>query len=265
MYKKLAIATTITALGLLGACNDENHGDKAAAHNDNKAAHTSHWSYEGNTGPAHWNHVSPDYALCATGKKQSPINITNSEKADLPALEFNYKPIPLAIQNNGHSIKMPADTAGTLTIGKDTYKLLQFHTHSPSEMTIDGKPADMVIHMVHQNTKGELAVVAIHFKVGDTANPVIEQLWKVMPKTAGKVQSHDKVQIDVNQLLPTDQNYYAFEGSLTTPPCSEGVRWMVLKQKVSISAEQLAQHKALYPNNVRPVQALNGRKILSSN
>ena len=262
MYKKLAIATTITALGLLGACNDENHGDKAGSH-DNKA-HTSHWSYDGDTGPANWGSLSAEYGLCATGTKQSPINIAASVKAELPTLEFNYKPIPLAIQNNGHTIKMTADTAGTLTIDKDTYKLLQFHTHTPTEMTINGKPADMVMHLVHQNTKGELAVVAVHFKVGETANPLIEQLWKAMPKTAGKAQSHE-VQIDVNQLLPADKNYYAFEGSLTTPPCSEGVRWMVLKQKVSISAEQLAQHKALYPSNVRPVQALNGRKILSSN
>jgi carbonic anhydrase len=258
--------------------NDDSHGDTTQQHNkaeqhdtakQHNIAHAdnhsdNHWSYEGNTGPTHWGSLSVDYELCATGMKQSPINITNSVKAELPSLEFNYKPISLEIQNNGHSIKMLADKAGTLTIDKDIYQLLQFHTHSPSEMTIDGKPADMVIHMVHKNAKNELAVVAIHFKVGDTANPLIEQLWKLMPKTAGKVQSHE-VQIDVNQLLPADKNYYTFEGSLTTPPCSEGVRWIVLKQTVSISAEQLAQHKALYPNNVRPVQPLNHREILSSN
>jgi carbonic anhydrase len=258
--------------------NNDNHGETAQQHNNveqqhkaeqhhKEAAHAggaAHWSYEGDTGPTHWGNLSADYGLCATGLKQSPINITHSVKAELPPLEFNYTPIPLAIQNNGHTIKITADKAGTLTIDKDIYQLLQFHTHSPSEMTIDGKAADMVIHMVHKNAKGELAVVAVHFKVGETANPLIEQLWKVMPKTAGKVQSHN-VQIDVNQLLPADQNYYTFEGSLTTPPCSEGVRWIVLKQMMPISAEQLAQHKALYPNNVRPVQPLNGREILSSN
>ncbi len=268
MIKKLAIVIVIVAIAIgvwqFYFANYENHGNTAEPPEKAKAHAGAHWGYEGDTGPTHWGNLSADYGLCATGKKQSPINITQSVKAELPALEFNYTPIPLVIENNGHTIKMTANTAGTLTIDKDIYQLLQFHTHTPSETTIDGKPADMVIHMVHKNSKDELAVVAVHFKVGDTANPLIEQLWKVMPKTAGKVQSHD-VQIDVNQLLPADKNYYSFEGSLTTPPCSEGVKWMVLKQTVSISAEQLAQHKALYPNNVRPVQPLNHREILSSN
>ncbi len=276
MNKKLAIFIVIDTIIMIiiGIAvwqfyfvNDKGHGETVAVHHDNKAhAHAhAHWSYKGDTGPTHWGSLSADYELCATGKKQSPINITNSVKAELPELKFDYKPISLLIENNGHTIKITADKAGTLTIGKEVYQLLQFHTHSPSEMTIDGKPADMVIHMVHKNAKGELAVVAVHFKVGDTANPLIAQLWQVMPKTAGKKVEAANVQIDVNQLLPADKNYYSFEGSLTTPPCSEGVKWIVLKQMVSISAEQLAQLKAIYPHNVRPVQPLNGREILSSN
>lgn len=248
-YKKLAVAT-VAALGLqLAACDTH---DKA------------HWSYEGKTGPTHWSSLSEEYALCATGKQQSPIDITESVTADLPPLEFNYSPIPLVIENNGHTIKMTADKAGTLKIGDDEYQLLQFHTHTPSEEAINGKPANMVIHLVHKNAQEQLAVVAVLLEVGETANPLIETLWKVMPKTVTEPQQHE-TQIDVNQLLPQDKNYYAFEGSLTTPPCSEGVRWMVLKQPMSISAQQLAQYQAVYPENARPLQALNDRKVSSSN
>jgi carbonic anhydrase len=285
-YKKLAIAT-MAALGLqLGACNNEtvrsNVDDSKKEQSstlqddmdhskapDNEKAHalgSAHWSYEGETGPTHWGSLSEEYGLCATGKQQSPIDITESVTADLPPLEFNYGTIPLVIENNGHTIKMTADKAGTLKIGDDEYQLLQFHTHTPSEEAINGEHADMVIHMVHKNAQDQLAVVAVLLDAGDgdTANPLIETLWKVMPKTVGDPQQHD-TQIDVNQLLPQDKNYYTFEGSLTTPPCSEGVRWMVLKQRVSISGEQLAQYQSVYHENARPLQAVNDRKLSSSN
>ena len=248
-YKKLAVATLAVSGLQIGVCNSSEVG---------------HWGYEGNTGPAHWSHLSEEYALCATGKQQSPINIATSVKADLPPLTFNYKSIPLTIVNNGHSIQMTADKAGTLQVGDDSYQLLQFHTHSPSEGAINGKRFDMVIHLVHKSAKGTLAVVAVFLEKGENPNPLIASLWKVMPKVAGKPQQHD-VQIDINQLLPSKHDYYAFEGSLTTPPCSEGVKWMVLKQPVSISAEQLAQYREVYFGNARPLQSLNGRKVFSSN
>jgi len=256
-YKKLAVAT-VAALGLqLTACNNND-----TAHSDVHAHSNAHWSYEGETGPSHWGALSEEYALCGTGEQQSPIDITESVTADLPPLEFNYSPIPVVIENNGHTIKMTA--TGTLKIADDEYQLLQFHTHSPSEAAINGKPADMVIHLVHKNAQDQLAVVAVLLEVGETANPLIQTLWDVMPKTVTEPQQHE-TQIDINQLLPEDKNYYTFDGSLTTPPCSEGVRWMVLKQPVSISAEQLAQYQSVYPKNVRPLQAVNGRKVSSSN
>ncbi len=255
---KLAIAT-IVALGLqVVACNHETDHDTQKGHD------SAHWSYEGKTGPTHWASLSEENALCGTGTQQSPIDITESTTSDLAPLTFNYSPIPLSIENNGHTIKVGADTAGLLKIGDDEYQLLQFHSHSPSEGAINGERADMVVHMVHKNTKDQLAVVAVFFKVGETANPVIDALWKVTPKTAGKAQQHE-TQIDIKQLLPDDLNYYTFDGSLTTPPCSEGVRWVILKQTVSISAEQLTQYQTLYPHNARPLQALNDRKVLSSN
>ena len=225
-----------------------------------------HWGYDKETGPNNWHCLSPDFKLCASGRKQSPIDIitTRSKKADLPILDFQYNPIPLVIENNGHSIQIITKNAGALVIGDETYKLLQFHAHAPSEEAIDGKRSDMVIHLVHQNAHGQLGVVACLLEVGDTANPLIDTIWEVMPQTQGQPQQHD-IQIDIKQLLPTEKEYFTFTGSLTTPPCSEGVKWIVLKQLVSISAAQLEKFKALYPCNARPLQPENNRKILSSN
>ncbi len=250
-YKKIAVAT-LAALGLQMS---------AYAHDENA---DTHWGYEGNTGPEHWGSLSEDYVACSTGTQQSPVDITSSVKADLPPLKFNYSPIPLIIENNGHTIKMSADKAGNLTIGEQVYQLLQFHTHSPSEGAVNGKRADMIVHLVHKSAQGELAVVAVFLEKGDTANPLIETLWNVMPKTPGKPQQHD-IQIDINQLLPAEKHYYSLTGSLTTPPCSEGVKWVILKQPVSISGEQLTQYREVYYHNARPLQPLNDRQVLSSN
>lgn len=234
---------------------------------NNKMGHSTNsgWGYEGKTGPVYWDCLSEEYALCGNGKQQSPIDITESIKADLPPLTFNYHPIPLIIENNGHTIQITADKAGTLKIGENAYQLVQFHFHTPSEEAINGKRTNMVIHLVHQNIQGELAVVAVLLKTGNIANSCIETLWNLMPKTPGEAQHHE-VQIDINQLLPTSQNdYYTFAGSLTTPPCTEGVKWVILKQTVSISPTQLAQYQAVYTENARPLQPLNDRKVLSSN
>jgi carbonic anhydrase len=258
-YQKLVIATaTVCSLGLhIGVyAGDKLHSEV-------------HWSYSGNTGPQDWGSLSDNYALCNTGQQQSPVNITKSVKADLPPLEFNYKSIPLIIQNNGHTIKVKvgeAGSAGSVTIGEDAYQLVQFHFHSPSEHAINTKHADMVAHLVHNNPQTQTwAAVAIFLEKGESANPLLETLWKVMPKTPGEPQSYDDIQIDINQLLPDDKNYLALSGSITTPPCWEGVRWNILKQPMSISAEQLAQFQAVYLQNVRPLQPLNDRQVQSSN
>ena len=226
---------------------------------------SSNWNYEGKTGPAYWDCLSDEYALCGSGKQQSPIDITDSIKAHLPPLMFNYQPIPLIIENNGHTIQITADKAGHLKIGDNAYQLLQFHFHAPSEEAIHGQRTDMVVHLVHQNIQGELVVVAVLLKKGKTTHAFMKTLWNVMPKTPGAPQQHD-VQIDINRLLPMGKkDYYTFPGSLTTPPCSEGVTWVVLKQTVSISPAQLAQYQAVYTENARPLQPLNDRKVLSSN
>ncbi len=249
LYKKIAtIVLAITALQVSA-------GD---------FGHDVHWSYSGDTGPEHWSHLSEKYATCDSGKQQSPINITNSNKADLPPLQFNYNSFPLAIINNGHTIDILTDAAaGSLVIGTDSYKILDFHSHSPSEGAIDGKHADMVMHLVH-SLSNKIAVVAVYFNKGE-ANPLLATLWSVMPKEVGDVQHHKDIQIDIKQLLPEDSNYYTYDGSFTTPPCTEDVKWVVLKQHMTISTEQLEQYNTLYSNNFRPLQPLNGRKVFSSN
>lgn len=254
IYKKLAFAT-VAALSLLqmGAYAEQAHG-------------AAHWSYdEGDSAPAHWASLSEYFATCDAGKQQSPVDIADAItiKAELPSLQLDYKPISFDMVNNGHTVRITPDNAGTLTIGEDSYQLWQFHFHTPSEEAINGKHADMVIHIVHRSAENKLAVIAVLLEKGEVANPLIDTLWKVMPKMSGEPQAHDS-QIDINQLLPEDKSYYTLWGSLTTPPCSEGVRWIILKQPVSISAEQLAQFQAVYSHNNRPIQPLNNRWVLSS-
>ena len=225
--------------------------------------HSSHWNYqEGNTGPTHWGELSSEYATCKVGQHQSPIDITQGVKTQLPPLNFHYQPTPLEIENNGHSIKINAP-AGTLKIGEDTYSLQQLHFHTPAEEAINGKRAAIVAHLVHQDAQKHLAVVAVMMNEG-AENPLIEAAWKVLPKKPGTPQKHP-TQIDVNQLLPQGKEYYTYEGSLTTPPCTEGVKWVVLKEPMTLSAKQLEEFKKIYPHNARPLQPLNDRKVLSSN
>lgn len=220
------------------------------------------WSYKGKTGPKYWSCLSAKFAPC-NGQNQAPIDITKSMKANLPLLAFNYQPFLPIGEKNRHTLQVAADKAGHLKIGDDLYQLLQFHFHSPSEEAIYGKQTEMVVHLVHQNELGEFAVVALLINVG-AKNPFIETLWNAFLK-APKPEQKDE-QIDLRRLLPSGENhYYTFSGSLTTPPCSEGVRWFVLKQAAFISHEQLAQYLKIYRENARPLQPLNGRQVFSSN
>ncbi len=255
-YKKLVV-TTLTVLGLQASA--------VIPFNQAYAAGPK-WGYSGDVGPEHWGGLSPDYALCKNGKQQSPVDITNSVKTDLPALKFDYKPISLVIQNKEFTMNVSAEDAGTLTVGDQSYKLLHFHSHVPSDEAINGKRTDMAIHLSHKNDKGESLGVTVFLNAGAGAgNPVIEALVKALPKTPGEPQKHKEVNIDLNQLLPKDLNYFTYEGSLTWPPCTEGVKWVLLKEPVTISAEQLAKFSEMYPATVRPLQPLGDRKVLSSN
>ncbi|HUL15165.1 MAG TPA: carbonic anhydrase family protein [Terriglobales bacterium] len=222
-----------------------------------------HWSYAGPGGPADWGDLEPGFALCKQGNRQSPIDIRQTRRADLQRIRFEYKPVPLRIINNGHSIQINVQSGGGITVGAEKYSLVQFHFHNPSEEMIDGRRFDFVAHLVHQDAAGHLAVVAVLMKTGGE-NPFIQTLWNNLPPHNGTEYAPEGVTVDPAALLPNDQNYYTFTGSLTTPPCTEGVTWYVLKSPVEISGPQIAMFARFYPDNARPVQPANGREILES-
>ncbi|MGH7184858.1 MAG: carbonic anhydrase [Pseudomonadota bacterium] len=228
-------------------------------------ADSGRWTYAGPTGPAKWGSLEKDFVQCTQGKNQSPIDIPDNEarKGDLPPLLFAYKPSPLRIVDNGHTIQVSYAPDSWVTVAGRRYELIEFHFHKPSEEKISGKSHDMVAHLVHRDKEGKLAVVAILLDSGKE-NALIKTLWSRLPQGKGKEVVDEAVKINALGLLPQNKGYYAFAGSLTTPPCSENVAWYVLKTPVEISADEIARFARLYPMNARPVQPLNGRDIQST-
>src|SRR6516225_2975962 len=218
-----------------------------------------HWTYAGAEGPNDWGKLDPGFAACSNGHTQSPIDIKNAKKADLPPLKFDYNPVALNIIDNGHTIQINYAPGSTLTVGDKTYTLKQFHFHHPSEEHINGHGYDMVAHLVHADEQGHLAVVAVLLKKG-SSNALIETLWKNLPSDKEKALEIPGVTVNVKDLLPAHYAYYTFAGSLTTPPCSEGVTWYVLKEQTALSNEQIADFAKIYPLNARPIQPTNGRE-----
>jgi len=224
-----------------------------------------HWGYEGAEGPEHWGDLDPAYAACKTGTLQSPINIVTSKLAatDLDSFRFYYKPAPLDVLDTGHSIQINFDPGSIMKIDGVPYSLLQIHFHRPSEEQIDGKSFPMVAHLVHKSADGKLAVLAVLLTIGK-ANPLIDAVLANLPKGAGNETRSDKTLADPSAILPPVPNYYTFLGSLTTPPCTEGVTWFVLKSQASISSAQEQALAKRYPHNARPIQAVHDRKVRSS-
>ncbi|MEZ5919515.1 MAG: carbonic anhydrase family protein [Alphaproteobacteria bacterium] len=220
-----------------------------------------HWDYAGpETGASHWGELEAAFEACKTGELQSPINIESFYQGELPALETAYSAVPLHVINNGHTIQVDlGDNAGTLNVAGKTYKLLQVHFHTPSEHYIDGSPYPMEAHLVHKAEDGTLAVVGVLMKVG-AHNPVIEGIWQNAP-VAGGEKMLETVSVSAADLLPESLEYYKYDGSLTTPPCSEGVQWHVLKDPIELSQAQLTAFQTVFPVNARPIQDLNGRTV----
>ena len=192
-----------------------------------RAQWKTHWTYEGATGAEHWSELDPEYAACNSGKEQSPIDIRNAQKAELPALRFEYKSGSLKyLINNGYTIRVnyhgAPGSGNFLTVGDKRYQLTQFHFHRPSEEYIDGKPYDMVLHLMHLASDGKIGGVAVLLKAG-SANATVQQLWEHMPTTESKEMEIPGLEIDPAGLLPRDADYYTYMGSLTAPPCTEGV------------------------------------------
>lgn len=235
-------------------------------HPDAHPADAEHsWSYSGATGPEHWGDLSPEFAVCKTGKQESPIDINHAQSADLPPIQITSRPVPLKIINTGHYIRQSyaPNNGNSFTVGDQTYELTQFHFHHPSEETLHGKHYAMVAHFVYQNKEGHYAVIAVLIKEG-RPNPLITTLWNNFPSKMDEEHDADAVQVNGIELMPTKRSYYKYEGSLTTPPCTEGIVFFVLDTPISLSKEQIAMFAKYYPNDARPTQPLNGRIVQHS-
>jgi carbonic anhydrase len=225
-------------------------------------AEDAHWSYDGEAGPDHWGSLSPANAVCSAGSQQSPLDIAGAVKAEIPAIGVDWKKDGLRIVNNGHSIQVNLPAGSTLTRGDRTCELLQFHFHHPSEHLVEGRRSAMEAHFVHQSADHKALGVLAVFLVSGAANPAFARLAAAFPAAAGQEAALDGV--DPNGLLPASLAYWSYEGSLTTPPCSEIVDWMLARQPVEVAEADIARFAALYPMNARPVRADNRRFILSS-
>ena len=241
---------------------DTHHPGSEGASGDHSSIAGHSWSYSGATGPEHWGELKPEYAACKAGHNQSPIDLTGAVVADLPALVFDYRPTELDLINNGHTLQLDHASGSTVTIDNRVYKLVQFHFHGPSEHIVDGSEHAMEAHLVHQSDDGQLTVLGILMDLGQS-NPFIKTLWDVKP-THGERTTMEHVKINVMDLLPADKSYFKYSGSLTTPPCTEGVNWIVFKTPVSVSSEQVKRFKDVFELSARPVQAMHSRSVLSS-
>ncbi|MDN3922282.1 carbonic anhydrase [Roseateles violae] len=232
------------------------------------AAHgaaAAHWGYAGEAGPEHWAGLSADNRLCASGTRQSPIDIREGIKVELEKIRFDYRPSGFSVLDNGHTVQVDLAPGNALQVMGRRYELQQFHFHRPSEERVNGRAYEMVAHLVHQDGQGRLAVVAVLLERGADGrpHPLVQTVWNNLPLEKGEALPGPG-QLDPLQLLPAERGYYTYMGSLTTPPCSEGVLWMVMRQPVALSAQQIAIFAKLYPMNARPVQAGAGRLIKES-
>ena len=220
--------------------------------------HAPHWAYEGATGPDHWGEF---FKTCGVGKSQSPIDITGPFTDTTSALKVSYAKSKLRILNNGHTIQVNYDAGSSMTIDDKKYELLQFHFHKPSEERINGERKAMVIHFVHKSADEKLAVIGVLLDKGDE-NAIIKNIWSNLPKEENKEAVIENSEINASDLLPKNLAYYHFTGSLTTPPCTEGVSFYILKNTMQVSGQQVTEFP--FEMNARPTQPLNGRVIYNS-
>ncbi len=228
-----------------------------------EAGHAAHWDYASSGGPEAWGRMNLEFAKCANGTRQSPIDIRDGIKVELDPVQFDYRPSAFRVVDNGHTVQVNVAAGNVIEVTGRRFELVQFHFHRPSEERIDGKLFDMVVHLVHKDTEGRLAVVAVLLERG-SAQGFVQSVWNNLPLEKGE-EVAARGALNLNDLLPAERSYFTYMGSLTTPPCSEGVLWMVMKKPLPISAEQIGIFTRLYPMNARPIQAVSGRLIKESN
>lgn len=224
--------------------------------------HSPHWSYGGEGGPEHWGDLGQDNRACSIGLQQSPIDIAGALSADVSAPTLHWTSASSAqVVNNGHTLQVNVAGSGRLELAGKDYDLKQFHFHHPSEHTIDGKTFPLEVHFVHAASDGDLAVIGVMFEPG-AVNPALNPIWAVAPAKEGAAEAAGEIQLAA--FRPKDRALYRYEGSLTTPPCSETVHWTVMSQPITASPSQIAAFAQLFPMNARPVQPLNRRYVLKT-
>ncbi len=250
-------------LFLLGACTTPDRSPEAGQVDSAPAGETEgevHWGYAGEVGPEAWGRLSPEFAICDAGTRQSPIDLAEPVREELPDPVFDYQPSPLRIVNNRHTLQVEYAPGSTVTLGDTTYQLLQFHFHTPSEHRLEGGELPMELHLVHRGPAGGLAVVGVMVEAG-TENSAFAPMWNHLPTAAGAENNVPSVTVDAERLLPEARSSYRYPGSLTTPPCTEGVRWIVLSEPIEMSAAQIEAMRSILTTSNRPVQPLGNRTL----
>ena len=247
MFRRILMVTGVAAAGafLLGA----------------EARPQAHWGYEGALGPEHWGSLDPGFVACANGREQSPIDLSGAESAQLPPIVFDYAPSPISILNNGHTIQVNYQAGSGMAVEGTRYELSQFHFHHRSEHTVDGAGSPLEMHLVHVGADGALAVVGVFLEEG-APNEALAPVWRQLPAAAGPAAVVEG-SVDAAALLPERRTTWRYAGSLTTPPCSEGVSWFVMTEPVTASGEQIEAFRAIFPVNNRPVQPLGSRRLVT--
>lgn len=239
-------------LSVLMACSTENE-------QETEDHGSVHWEYEGEGAPDNWGDLNDEYELCGTGVEQSPIDLHNATEIELENIDFSYTASAVNILNNGHTIQLNYDEGSNIVLNGVTYSLLQFHFHAPSEHTVDGESYPLEMHLVHADADGNLAVVGVLIEEGEE-NAALQEVWNMLPTEKSDVEETD-LMIDAMALLPEDQQLYRYAGSLTTPPCSEGVVWSVMASPIQFSAEQIKTFTDIFANTNRPVQPIFDRAL----
>ncbi|NRG41066.1 carbonic anhydrase family protein [Rathayibacter sp. VKM Ac-2835] len=253
-----ALATTAACILLLAGCASSSSSSEPAA----TAAAETHWSYAGASGPVGWGALDPEFASCATGSQQSPVDLTASSTSAGADISITTSDSEGELEDTGHTVQVVDDGAGSVVSYKGSeYELVQMHVHTPSEHTIDGVAADAEFHFVHQNTAGERLVLGV-LVVEGAESAAYDSFAAHAAETAESDSDADvAIDLDVAELLPSSLEHAAYEGSLTTPPCTEGVQWIVFTEPVSLSPEQLADLDSAHPHNTRPTQPLGDRAV----
>jgi len=244
--------------------NEEQVTDKNTKATENDSAH---WSYEGETSPEHWGELDPANIACVNGSEQSPINIEFSqvETEEVEGdLQINYEPTSFSLINNGHTVQANAASGSNIIrIEGKEYKLAQFHFHTPSEHEFNGENYEMELHLVHKDADGKIAVLGVMIQEGEE-NKSLATIWDILPNEETDKDIAINEPVDLKALLPVDQTAFHYEGSLTTPPCTEEIKWTIFEMPIEMSKEQIEAFRQIFPDDHRPVQSLNNRKVIKS-